>query len=310
MMRPSTVPATGSVGAQFRDGINMPNNKSWVFAAQCDSILGTVDVCTHFMAQNCLYIDEIQSFDDKTDVGFFIRIAFRPEGDDFDAATFGALFQPQADRFNMTWSLTAPDHRERVAIMVSKYDHCLNDLLYRYRTGNMLDIEIPLIISNHPDLQGLAEWHDIPYYHLPISKDTKPAQEAKIRELLEQYDIDLVVLARYMQVMSPAMCEYLDGWAINIHHSLLPGFKGAKPYHQAWAKGAKMVGATAHYINNDLDEGPIITQGIQDVDHTFYPEDLVRVGQDVERVVLAKAVRLHVSKRVFLSGGRTVVLKG
>ncbi|WP_420550557.1 formyltetrahydrofolate deformylase [Litorivicinus lipolyticus] len=288
----------------------MSNNKSWVFAAQCDSILGTVDVCTHFMAQNCLYIDEIQSFDDKTDVGFFIRIAFRPEGDDFDAATFGALFQPQADRFNMSWSLTAPDHRERVAIMVSKYDHCLNDLLYRYRTGNMLDIEIPLIISNHPDLQRLAEWHDIPYYHLPISKDTKPAQEAKIRELLEQYDIDLVVLARYMQVMSPAMCEYLDGWAINIHHSLLPGFKGAKPYHQAWAKGAKMVGATAHYINNDLDEGPIITQGIQDVDHTFYPEDLVRVGQDVERVVLAKAVRLHVSKRVFLSGGRTVVLKG
>ncbi len=284
--------------------------KSWVFSAQCASILGTVDVCTHFMAQNRLYIDEIQSFDDKTNAGFFIRIAFRPEGDDFDPATFGALFQPQADRFNMEWTLTAPDHRERVAILVSKYDHCLNDLLYRYRTGQMLDIEIPVIISNHPDLEKLAEWHGIPYYHLPITKDTKPQQEARIRELLEQYDIDLVVLARYMQVMSPEMCDYLDGWAINIHHSLLPGFKGAKPYHQAFEKGAKMVGATAHYINNDLDEGPIITQGIQDVDHTFYPEDLVRVGQDVERVVLAKAIRLHVSKRVFLAGNRTVVLRG
>lgn len=283
---------------------------SWVFAARCASILGTVDVCTHFMAQNRLYVDEIQSFDDKTNAGFFIRIAFRPELDGFDPDTFARDFQREADRFEMEWSLKAPDHRERVAILVSKYDHCLNDLLYRHRTGQLLGIEIPVIISNHPDLKDLADWHGIPYYHLPISKETKPQQEAEIRKLLEQYDIDLVVLARYMQVMSPDMCEYLDGWAINIHHSLLPGFKGAKPYHQAWEKGAKMVGATAHYINNDLDEGPIITQGIQDVDHTFYPEDLVRVGQDVERVVLAKAIRLHVSRRVFLTGNRTVVLKG
>ncbi|MGJ8631094.1 MAG: formyltetrahydrofolate deformylase [Glaciecola sp.] len=283
---------------------------SWVFTARCPSVLGTVDVCTNYMAENGFYIDEIQSFDDKANAEFFIRIAFHPESENLDLTQFANSFQLEADRFNMQWSLKTPDHPERTAILVSKYDHCLNDLLYRHRTGQLLGIEIPVIISNHPDLKELADWHGIPYYHLPISKETKPQQEALIRELLEKYEIDLVVLARYMQVMSPDMCKYLDGWAINIHHSLLPGFKGAKPYHQAWEKGAKMVGATAHYINNDLDEGPIITQGIQDVDHTFYPEDLVRVGQDVERVVLAKAVRLHVSRRVFLTSNRTVVMKG
>lgn len=275
------------------------SENSWVFAARCASVLGTVDVCTNFMAGNGLYEDEIQTFDNKTTAQFLIRIAFHSQSESLDPNKFAEDFQPEADRFDMHLTLKAQDHRERTAILVSKYDHCLNDLLYRHRTGQLLGIEIPVIISNHPDLKALADWHGIPYYHLPISKETKPQQEAQIRELLEKYEIDLVVLARYMQVMSPEMCEYLDGWAINIHHSLLPGFKGAKPYHQAWEKGAKMVGATAHYINNDLDEGPIITQGIQDVDHTYYPEDLVRVGQDVERVVLAKAIRLHVSRRVF-----------
>ncbi len=286
------------------------SENSWVLAARCPSVLGTVDVCTNFMAGNGLYVDEIQSFDDKTTAQFFIRIAFHSQSESLNPNKFAEDFQPEADRFDMHWTLKAPDHPERTAIFVSKYDHCLNDLLYRHRTGQLLGIEISVIISNHPDLKELADWHGIPYYHLPISKETKPQQEAQIRELLEKYEIDLVVLARYMQVMSPEMCEYLDGWAINIHHSLLPGFKGAKPYHQAWEKGVKMVGSTAHYINNELDEGPIITQGIQDVDHTFYPEDLVRVGQDVERVVLAKAVRLHVSRRVFLTGNRTVVMKG
>ena len=206
----------------------------------------------------------------------------------------------------MVWELTAPNHRPRVAIMVSKYDHCLNDLLYRYRTGQ-LNIEVPVIISNHPDLESLAQWHNIPYYHLPITADTKPEQEAKVRELIEEYDAELVVLARYMQVLSSEMCQYLDGRAINIHHSLLPGFKGARPYHQAWEKGVKMVGATAHYVNDDLDEGPIIAQGIQTVDHAHYPEDLVAKGQDIERITLFNAIKCHVEKRVFLNGKRTVV---
>ncbi|MBV1790414.1 formyltetrahydrofolate deformylase [Marinobacterium sp. D7] len=279
---------------------------SWIFTAQCPSQLGTVDVVTRFMAESKNYINEIHSFDDRVSERFFIRIEFQPQGEVFTPEGFNEQFAPRAAQFDMEWDLTPPGQRPRVAILVSKFDHCLNDLLFRHRTGQ-LNIDVPVIISNHPDLRPLAEWHGIPYYHLPITADTKPKQEAQILDLLEQYDIDLVVLARYMQVLSPQMCEKLDGWAINIHHSLLPGFKGARPYHQAWEKGVKMVGATAHYVNNDLDEGPIITQGIQSVDHAHYPEDLVSKGQDVERITLFNAVKYHVEKRVFLSGKRTVV---
>ncbi len=280
--------------------------KPWIFTATCPSMLGTVDVVTRFMAESGNYVDEIHSFDDRETSHFFIRIEFHPQSEDFNATQFAEQFSPKAAEFEMDWQLTEPDHRPRVAILVSKFDHCLNDLLYRLRT-NQLNIEVPVIISNHPDLEHLAQWHGIPYYHLPITPDTKPEQEAEIIKLLEEYDTELVVLARYMQVLSPDLCRYLDGKAINIHHSLLPGFKGAKPYHQAWEKGVKMVGATAHYVNNDLDEGPIITQGIQTVDHAHYPEDLVAKGQDIERVTLFNAVRYHINKRVFLNNGRTVV---
>ncbi|MCZ2722575.1 formyltetrahydrofolate deformylase [Marinomonas sp. 15G1-11] len=280
--------------------------KPWIFTASCPSKLGTVDVVTRFMAEAGNYVDEIHSFDDHVSKRFFIRIEFQPQNEAFSAKQFGEEFEPRATEFGMTWELTKPEHKPRVAILVSKYDHCLNDLLYRHRTGQ-LNIEVPVIISNHPDLKALAEWHDIPYYHLPITAETKPQQEKQIIELLDQYDAELVVLARYMQVLSPWMCDQLNGKAINIHHSLLPGFKGARPYHQAWEKGVKMVGATAHYVNNDLDEGPIITQGIQTVDHAFYPEDLISKGQDVERITLFNAIRYHIEKRVFLNGSRTVV---
>jgi formyltetrahydrofolate deformylase len=282
-------------------------NKPWIFTAKCPSVIGTVDVVTRFMAESGNYIDEIHSFDDRESNWFFIRIEFRPNSDLFNEKQFELEFSPKASEFNMQWQLTEPDHRPQVAILVSKYDHCLNDLLYRHRTGQ-LNIDIPVIISNHPDLEHLAQWHDIPYYYLPITKDTKPQQEAEVLKLLKEYDTDLLVLARYMQVLSPEMCNHLDGWAINIHHSLLPGFKGARPYHQAWEKGVKMVGATAHYVNNDLDEGPIIAQGIQPVDHAYYPEDLISKGQDVERITLFNAVRYHTERRVFLSGNRTVIL--
>lgn len=282
------------------------HSKPWIFTASCPSVLGTVDVVTRYMAEAGNYVEEIHSFDDSESKRFFIRIEFQPQTENFCAEQFSTEFGSRAAEFAMDWQLTEPEHRPRVAILVSKYDHCLNDLLYRHRTGQ-LNIEVPVIISNHPDLEHLAEWHGIPYHHLPISAETKPYQEAEIVKLLEQYDIELVVLARYMQVLSPWMCEQLNGKAINIHHSLLPGFKGARPYHQAWEKGVKMVGATAHYVNNDLDEGPIITQGIQTVDHAFYPEDLVSKGQDVERVTLFNAIRYHIEKRVFLNGSRTVV---
>lgn len=279
---------------------------AWIFTASCPSRLGTVDVVTRFMAESGHYVNEIHSFDDRVSKRFFIRIAFQAAAD-FCREGFSDRFTPRVAPFEMQWQLTPPGHRDRVAILVSKFDHCLNDLLYRHRTGQ-LNIDVPLIISNHPDLQPLAEWHNIPWYHLPVNAQNRPQQEAEILALVEKYRIDLVVLARYMQVLSPTMCERLDGRAINIHHSLLPGFKGAKPYHQAWEKGVKMVGATAHYVNNDLDEGPIIAQGIQSVDHALYPQDLISRGQDIERITLFNAVRYHVEKRVFLNGSRTVVL--
>ncbi|MFP8968471.1 formyltetrahydrofolate deformylase [Pokkaliibacter sp. CJK22405] len=277
----------------------------WILTAHCPSEIGTVDVVTSYLRKTGHYITELNSFDDRMAGRFFIRAEFRAEPD-FDDVAFREGFADLATPFEMEWSLNDSRKRTKVVIMVSKYDHCLNDLLYRYRTG-ALPIEIPAIISNHPDLRSLAEWHGIPYYHFPITSETKPQQESQVWECIQQSGAELVVLARYMQVLSPAMCERLDGWAINIHHSLLPGFKGARPYHQAYEKGVKLVGATAHYVNNALDEGPIITQGIQPVDHAHYPEDLVAKGQDVECITLAKAVSYHIEQRVFLHGNRTVV---
>ncbi|TBW55733.1 formyltetrahydrofolate deformylase [Marinobacter halodurans] len=278
----------------------------WILTAQCPSRLGTVDVVTRSLAETENYVFAMNSFDDRATESFSIRVELRPLGGQQSIERFCAIFEERAAAFDMQWELKAPDHRPRVAILVSKYDHCLNDLLYRYRKGE-LAMDIPLIISNHPDLKPLADWHGIPYFHLPITPETKPQQEAELWQLIQDHDCELVVLARYMQVLSPDLAAKLDGRAINIHHSLLPGFKGAKPYHQAWDKGVKLVGATAHYVNNDLDEGPIITQGVQSVDHSHYPEDLVARGQDIESQTLARAVRYHIEKRVFLHDNRTVV---
>jgi len=282
------------------------NNNRWILAAQCPSRLGTVDVVTRFLKEQCCYITEQHSFDDRQSGGFFIRTEFRPEAEGFDADAFEAGFAERAAEFAMSFELTPPGRRMPVVIMVSKADHCLNDLLYRYRVGQ-LPIDIRAIVSNHPDLAPLAEWHDLPYHHFPITPETKLEQEAQVSRVIEETGAELVILARYMQVLSSGMCERLSGRAINIHHSLLPGFKGAKPYHQAYDKGVKLVGATAHYINDDLDEGPIITQGVEPVGHADYPEDLVAKGRDIECLTLARAVVLHVERRVFLHARRTVV---
>lgn len=282
------------------------NNNRWILAAQCPSRLGTVDVVTRFLKEQRGYITEQHSFDDRLSGRFFIRTEFRPEAEGFDAEAFEAGFAERAAEFEMTFELTAPGTRLSVVIMVSRADHCLNDLLYRYRIGQ-LPIEIRAIVSNHPDLESLADWHGIPYHHLPITPETKAEQEAQVWSVIEATGAELVILARYMQVLSSDMCEQLSGRAINIHHSLLPGFKGARPYHQAYEKGVKLVGATAHYINDDLDEGPIITQGVEPVSHADYPEDLVAKGRDVECLTLARAVALHVERRVFLHARRTVV---
>lgn len=198
------------------------------------------------------------------------------------------------------------DERPRVLIMVSKFDHCLVDLLYRWRNG-LLHIDIPAIVSNHPDLTETAERYGIPFHHLPVTADTKAEQEAAIMSIVEDHDVDLVVLARYMQILSDDLCQQLDGRAINIHHSLLPGFKGAKPYHQAHARGVKLVGATAHFVTAQLDEGPIIEQDVARVNHSHAAADIVELGQDTERLVLARAVRMWAEDRVLLIGDRTVI---
>ncbi|WP_355660672.1 formyltetrahydrofolate deformylase [Halomonas salifodinae] len=291
----------------------MKNNNRWILAAQCPSRLGTVDVVTRFLRESRCYITEQHSFDDRLSGNFFIRTEFRPEEAGFEAAGFEAAgfeagFAERAAEFDMSFELTAPGTRMPVVIMVSRADHCLNDLLYRYRIGQ-LPIDIRAIVSNHPDLAPLAEWHGIPYHHFPITAETKAEQEAKVWAVVEETGAELVILARYMQVLSSEMCERLSGRAINIHHSLLPGFKGARPYHQAYDKGVKLVGATAHYINDDLDEGPIISQGVEPVSHTDYSEDLVAKGRDIECLTLARAVALHAERRVFLHAGRTVVFE-
>ncbi|MDH0304236.1 MULTISPECIES: formyltetrahydrofolate deformylase [unclassified Pseudomonas] len=279
---------------------------TWILTADCPSMLGTVDVVTRHLYEQRCYVTEHHSFDDRLSGRFFIRVEFRvPEG--FDEEGFRADLAERSEAFGMAFELTAPNHRPKVVIMVSKADHCLNDLLYRQRIGQ-LAMDVVAVVSNHPDLEPLAHWHKIPYYHFALDPNDKPAQERKVLQVIEQTGAELVILARYMQVLSPELCRRLDGWAINIHHSLLPGFKGAKPYHQAYNKGVKMVGATAHYINNDLDEGPIIAQGVEVVDHAHYPEDLIAKGRDIECLTLARAVGYHIERRVFLNANRTVVL--
>ncbi|WP_085721460.1 formyltetrahydrofolate deformylase [Pseudomonas sp. B22(2017)] len=279
---------------------------TWILTADCPSMLGTVDVVTRYLFEQRCYVTEHHSFDDRLSGRFFIRVEFR-QPDDFDEAGFRAGLAERSEAFGMTFELTAPNHRPKVVIMVSKADHCLNDLLYRQRIGQ-LAMDVVAVVSNHPDLEPLAQWHKIPYYHFPLDPKDKPGQERKVMQVIEETGAELVILARYMQVLSPELCRRLDGWAINIHHSLLPGFKGAKPYHQAYNKGVKMVGATAHYINNDLDEGPIIAQGVEVVDHSHYPEDLIAKGRDIECLTLARAVGYHIERRVFLNANRTVVL--
>lgn len=210
--------------------------------------------------------------------------------------------------FDMTLDLRPLGRHMPVVLMVSKWEHCLRDLLYRAQAGH-LPIDIVAVVSNHPDHRSLVEWHGVPFHHVPVTKDTKPQAEARLLEIVRETGAELVVLARYMQVLSEELSQELSGRCINIHHSFLPSFKGAKPYHQAFERGVKMVGATAHYVNSDLDEGPIISQRIAPVDHSFSPADLQRHGQDAEVAALTDAVRMHAEHRIILQGGRTVVLR-
>ena len=247
---------------------------------------------------------ENAQFSDPVTGTFCMRTQFEAPESNADAVQ--ARIAAEVARFGPLLSVRSADVRRRALVMVSKFDHCLVDLLYRWEIGE-LPVEIPLVVSNHPDLRELVERHGIPYVHLPVGRDSKAAAEARLLELVSEHGIDFVVLARYMQVLSDDACRRLSGRVINIHHSFLPGFKGAKPYHQAFERGVKLIGATAHFVTADLDEGPIIAQDVVRVTHAQSAEALVALGRDVERVVLSRAVQLHAEDRVLLTGARTVV---
>ena len=249
-------------------------------------------------------IEEAQQFDDKASKRFFMRVSFSCPT---DANTLRSGFVEIAKRFELTWELRAVKDLKRVLIMASKLDHCLVDLLYRWRIG-----ELPMIIcgivSNHPrEVYASIDFADIPFHHLPVTAETKPAQEAKLLEIVAQSKVDMVILARYMQILSDDLSSKLSGRCINVHHSFLPSFKGAKPYHQAHARGIKLIGATAHFVTSDLDEGPIIEQDVTRVTHGDTPEDLVRKGRDLERTVLSRALRYYLHDRVLINGATSVV---
>jgi len=280
----------------------------YILTISCPDTIGIVAAVSGFLAGNgCNIIDSAQFGDRTTDL-FFLRIYLAAPDGGPGREQLAAGFAEVAERFGMTWRLHDADRPQRLLIMVSKFGNCLNDLLYRYRIGG-LNVEIPAIVSNHRDFYQLAAWHNVPFHYLPSKPDSKAETEARIWEIVEQERIDLVVLARYMQVLSPKLCDKLAGRAINIHHSFLPSFNGAKPYHQAFSRGVKLIGATAHYVTSNLDEGPIIEQEVERVDHTLTPDDLVAVGRDVESVVLARAVKYHTEHRVLLNGNKTVVFR-
>jgi len=283
--------------------------------AMCDYVLtlacldrpGIVQAVTTFLVDNGGNIRESQQFGDRDSGRFFMRIDFETV-QATDAATLRMAFTATAERFGMTYDLWAAQAPYRTLIMVSKQLHCLNDLLFRTTTGD-LQIEVPLVVSNHRDAEQLVRSYGVDFHHLPLTPDTKAEAEAELIQLVDDLEIHLVVLARYMQILSDDLCRRLSGRAINIHHSFLPSFKGAKPYHQAHERGVKLVGATAHYVTAALDEGPIIEQEVTRVDHTLNADQLVAAGRDVEAQVLSRAVRWHSQTRILSNGNRTVVFR-
>ena len=279
----------------------------YILKISCPARSGIVAAVTTYLAEKQCYISELSQFDDEFTGNFFMRAVFRfNDGCEPNIESVRAGFDENANPFNMTWELFSSDQPPKVLIMVSKFDHCLVDLLYRHHKGE-LDMQITAIVSNHLDLRPMAERQGIRFVYLPVTKDTKAAQEEQVLALVKQSGADLVVLARYMQVLSDNLSTRLFGQVINIHHSFLPSFKGAKPYHQAHERGVKIIGATAHYVTPDLDEGPIIEQETARVTHAMSPEDLVAAGRDIESRVLARAVKLHLESRVMLNGKKTVV---
>jgi formyltetrahydrofolate deformylase len=291
-----SIPSSGRVGVR----------PLGVLTLTCPERPGIVQAVTSFLLKHGFDIVEHHQFDDSIREILFLRTAFAAE-QPFDPDHLAEEFASTAQEFSMSFSFH-DQTKPRLLVMASKFGHCLNDLIFRWRAGT-LGGDIALVVSNHEDLRPMAEAAGLPFIHVPVSPSTKANAEARLLELVDQHDIDLVVLARYMQILSDNLCRELAGRAINIHHSFLPGFKGAKPYHQAYSRGVKLVGATAHYVTADLDEGPIIEQEVIRVDHTYHPGALSTVGQDAECLALSRAVRWHCEHRILFHGASTVVFR-
>jgi formyltetrahydrofolate deformylase len=280
----------------------------YVLILTCPERVGIVHAVAGFLVEHGCNILDNRQYSDRSRGRLFMRMHLETGQPTTSLDDLRVALVPVAVSFDMQWDLHRADERPRLLLMVSKFGHCLNDLLYRWRIG-ALKAHIAGVVSNHPDFEELAGSYGVPFHHLPVTAETKPAQEMRLLEIIERDRVDLVVLARYMQILSDDLCGKLAGAAINIHHSFLPSFKGARPYHQAYDRGVKLIGATAHYVSADLDEGPIIEQEVARVDHTFGPEELTAAGREVECLALAHAVQWHVERRVLLNGNRTVVFR-
>ncbi len=278
----------------------------FALTVSCKDRPGLVAALTGCLFENGGNILEAEQYNDQESGQFFMRVLFETEQ---PHPVLQAAFGKLADKLQMTWQLKSTDHRARVLMLVSQFDHCLGDLLYRSRVGE-LNMQVVGIVSNHPrEVMRISVIGDIPFHYLPVTKETKPQQEQQIKEIIERSRAELVVLARYMQILSDDMASHLSGRCINIHHAFLPSFKGAKPYHQAHLRGVKIIGATAHYVTADLDDGPIITQDVEHITHADTPNDLVRKGRNVEQRVLSRAVSYHLQSRVLLNGSKTIVFR-
>jgi formyltetrahydrofolate deformylase len=280
----------------------------YILNLSCPDRVGIVAAVSGFIAQHNGWILEAQHHSDQEAQRFFMRQEILAESLPFGIETFRTQFAPVAATFGMDWQITDSALKRRVVILVSKLEHCLYDLLARWQSGE-LEVEIPCVISNHEVFRRFVEWHEIPFHYLPVTPDNKQTVESQIAELFDAAQGDTMVLARYMQILSPHLCERYPGQILNIHHSFLPSFIGAKPYHQAYTRGVKLIGATCHYVTRDLDAGPIIEQDVARINHADAPEALIRKGKDIEKAVLARGLRYHVENRVLTHGNKTVVFQ-
>lgn len=290
----------------------MHRERFYTLTASCPDRVGIVAAVSGFFAQHGGWILETTLHSEPPNeegvAAYFMRLEIKADSLPFDLDGLRAAFQPVADEFAMTWKISDSAQRKRVVILVSKQEHCLYDLLARWQSKE-LDVEIPCVISNHETLRGFVEWHGIPFHYVPVTPGNKAQAYAKVGQLFHEAQGDVMVLARYMQILSPELCADLPGRIINIHHSFLPSFVGAKPYHQAWERGVKLIGATCHYVTADLDQGPIIEQDVIRIDHSDSVEDMVRYGKDIEKTVLARGLRNHIEGRVLIHGNKTIVFR-